>query len=67
MEKPWLQHYPADVPVNIDPNYYPCTIGMPMPFTDVRIADDNGNPLPPGSDHLGEIQAFAAGFAGLVL
>jgi long-chain acyl-CoA synthetase len=33
------------------------TIGMPVPSTDVRIVDDNGNPLPPGPDHVGEIQA----------
>ncbi len=28
MEKPWLQHYPAGVPVNIDPNAYPRVIDM---------------------------------------
>lgn len=30
------------------------TIGMPVPSTDLRIADDNGNPLPLGE--VGEIQ-----------
>ncbi|MEI6409937.1 MAG: AMP-binding protein [Bacteroidota bacterium] len=34
------------------------TIGMPVPSTDVRIADEKGNILPPGPDHVGEIQAF---------
>jgi len=33
------------------------TIGVPMPSTDVRIVDDSGDPLPAGSDHIGEIQA----------
>ncbi len=33
------------------------TIGMPVPSTDVRIADEKGNPLPPGPDNVGEIQA----------
>jgi long-chain acyl-CoA synthetase len=33
------------------------TIGMPVPSTDVRIVDENGRPLPPGPDHVGEIQA----------
>jgi long-chain acyl-CoA synthetase len=33
------------------------TIGMPVPSTDVRIADDAGNPLPPGAENVGEIQA----------
>jgi len=28
MEKPWLQHYPAGVPVNIDSNAYPRVIDM---------------------------------------
>jgi long-chain acyl-CoA synthetase len=32
------------------------TIGMPVPSTDVRIVDDNGNPLPPGPENVGEIQ-----------
>ena len=31
------------------------TIGLPVPSTDVRIVDDNGNPLPVGE--VGEIQA----------
>ncbi len=33
------------------------TIGLPVPSTDVRIVDENGDPLPPGQDHVGEIQA----------
>lgn len=33
------------------------TIGMPVPSTEVRIVDDNGNTLPPGPDHVGEIVA----------
>lgn len=33
------------------------TIGMPVPSTDVRIADEKGKPLPPGPDNVGEIQA----------
>jgi long-chain acyl-CoA synthetase len=33
------------------------TIGMPVPSTDVAIADDNGNILPPGPEHVGEIIA----------
>lgn len=33
------------------------TIGMPVPSTEVRIVDDNYQPLPPGPDHVGEIQA----------
>ena len=28
MEKPWLQNYPAGVPVNIDPNQYPRLLDM---------------------------------------
>jgi long-chain acyl-CoA synthetase len=32
------------------------TIGVPAPSTMVRIADDNGNALPPGADNVGEIQ-----------
>ncbi len=33
------------------------TIGMPVPSTDVRIVDEKGEPLPPGPDNTGEIQA----------
>lgn len=33
------------------------TIGMPVPSTDMRIVDDKGNVLPPGSENIGEIQA----------
>jgi long-chain acyl-CoA synthetase len=33
------------------------TIGMPVPSTEVRIADEQGNALPPGAEHVGEIQA----------
>ena len=33
------------------------TIGLPVPSTDVRIADEKGDPLPPGPDNVGEIQA----------
>jgi len=33
------------------------TIGMPVPSTDMRIVDDQYNPLPPGPEHVGEIQA----------
>jgi long-chain acyl-CoA synthetase len=32
------------------------TIGMPVPSTDVRIVDDEGNVLPAGPEHVGEIQ-----------
>ena len=28
MEKPWLQHYPAGIPVNIDPDQYARVIDM---------------------------------------
>lgn len=28
MEKPWLEHYPAGIPVNIDPDQYPRVIDM---------------------------------------
>ncbi|MEY3195132.1 MAG: hypothetical protein RIQ78_1229, partial [Bacteroidota bacterium] len=28
MEKPWLQHYPAGVPANIDPNAYSSVVDM---------------------------------------
>lgn len=41
----------------VDQNMRLGTIGMPVPSTDVRIADDNGDPLPPGPEHVGEIQA----------
>lgn len=34
------------------------TIGMPMPSTNVRIADEKGNILPPGAENVGEIQAM---------
>ena len=27
-EKPWLQHYPAGVPANIDPSQYACLLDM---------------------------------------
>lgn len=33
------------------------TIGMPVPSTDLRIADETGDSLPPGPEHVGEIQA----------
>ena len=33
------------------------TIGMPVPSTDVRIVDEQGNIQQPGPDHIGEIQA----------
>lgn len=33
------------------------TIGLPAPSTDVRIADEKGNPLPPGAENVGEIIA----------
>lgn len=33
------------------------SIGLPVPSTDVRIADEQGNALPPGPEHVGEIQA----------
>jgi long-chain acyl-CoA synthetase len=33
------------------------TIGLPVPSTDMRIVDEDGNPLPAGPDHVGEIQA----------
>jgi long-chain acyl-CoA synthetase len=32
------------------------TIGMPVPSTDVRIVDEQGSPLPPGPENVGEIQ-----------
>ncbi len=34
------------------------TIGMPVPSTNLRIADEKGNLLPPGAENPGEIQAF---------
>ncbi len=33
------------------------TIGMPVPNTEVRIVDESYQPLPPGPDNVGEIQA----------
>ncbi len=33
------------------------TIGVPVSSTEVRIVDDNGTPLPPGSENVGEIVA----------
>ncbi len=33
------------------------TIGMPVPSTDLRIADEQGQVLPPGPEHIGELQA----------
>lgn len=33
------------------------TIGMPVPSTDVRIVDEQGNVLPAGPENIGEIQA----------
>jgi long-chain acyl-CoA synthetase len=33
------------------------TIGLPAPGTDMRIVDEDGAPLPPGPEHVGEIQA----------
>ena len=33
------------------------TIGMPVPSTEVQIVDDNGTPLPPGPENVGEIVA----------
>jgi long-chain acyl-CoA synthetase len=34
------------------------TIGMPVPSTNLRIADEKGNLLPSGAENPGEIQAF---------
>ncbi len=34
------------------------TIGMPVSSTNLRIADEKGNILPPGAENPGEIQAF---------
>lgn len=33
------------------------TIGMPVPSTEVRIVDESYQPLPPGPENVGEIQA----------
>jgi long-chain acyl-CoA synthetase len=33
------------------------TIGLPAPGTDMRIVDEHGASLPPGPEHVGEIQA----------
>jgi long-chain acyl-CoA synthetase len=33
------------------------TIGLPVPSTEVRIVDESYQALPPGPDHVGEIQA----------
>ena len=33
------------------------TIGMPVPSTDLRVADEQGNALPAGPEHVGELQA----------
>ncbi len=41
----------------VDKNMRLGTIGMPVPSTDIRIVDDEGNSLPPGPEHVGEIQA----------
>lgn len=48
---PVLSSNPVNEPARLG------TIGVPAPSTDMRIADDNGNPLPPGPEHVGEIQA----------
>jgi long-chain acyl-CoA synthetase len=45
--------------ITTNPVSEPCrlgTIGVPAPSTDVRIADEQGNALQPGPDHIGEIQ-----------
>jgi long-chain acyl-CoA synthetase len=34
------------------------SIGLPVPSTDIRIADDSGKILPPGPENIGEIQAY---------
>lgn len=41
----------------VDGNMRIGTIGMPVPSTDIRIVDEDGTPLPPGPDHVGEIVA----------
>ncbi len=33
------------------------SIGKPMPDVEMGVIDENGNPLPPGPDHVGEIVA----------
>lgn len=33
------------------------SIGRPMPDVEIQIWDDNGKPLPPGPEHIGEIMA----------
>lgn len=48
---PVLSVNPVDATMRIG------TIGMPVPSTDMRIADEDGNPMPPGPDNVGEIQA----------
>jgi long-chain acyl-CoA synthetase len=34
------------------------TIGMPVSSTDLRVADEQGNTLPPGPENVGELQGF---------
>ncbi|MCS7036682.1 MAG: AMP-binding protein [Saprospiraceae bacterium] len=41
----------------VDENNRVGSIGLPVPSTDVRIVDEQGKPLPPGRDNVGEIQA----------
>ncbi|MCS6928453.1 MAG: AMP-binding protein [Saprospiraceae bacterium] len=41
----------------VDENNRVGSIGLPVPSTDMRIVDEQGNVLPPGRDHIGEIQA----------
>jgi long-chain acyl-CoA synthetase len=44
--------------ITTNPVTEPCrigTIGVPAPSTMVRIADEQGNPLPPGPENVGEI------------